>query len=306
MPRRPARMLGRTSKGNPIWSATTLASSNVEAMPAAGYVMPSSSRMAAKRSRSSAQVDGLGAGAHDGHARLGERVRQLERRLAAQRHHHAVGLLHVHDVHDVLERERLEVQLVGRVVVGGHGFRVAVHHDGLEPGLRQRIGRVHAAVVELDALANAVRACAQDHGTAARLGRHLRLARVVGLVVVGRLAGELGGAGVHGLERGHHVQHLPARAHGELVGAGEVRYLRVGEAVLLEQAERVGVQLVQVHAAQVLLHAHDVRPCAPRRTGRCGSPRPRAPPSSRGAGPRPGRRCDRPSGAPPGLPAPRR
>ena len=42
------------------------------------------------------------------------------------------------------------------------GFRVAVDHDGLEPGLAQRIGRVHAAIVELDPLADAVRAAAED------------------------------------------------------------------------------------------------------------------------------------------------
>ena len=76
--------------------------------------------------------------------------------------------------------------------------------------------------------------------------------------MVGRGAGELGGAGVHGLERRPHAQHLTARAHGELVGSREVRDLRVGQPHALEQAERVGIELVQRHAAQVLLHAHDV------------------------------------------------
>ena len=98
----------------------------------------------------------------------------------------------------------------------------------------------------------------QDHRALARLRRDLGLVGVVGLVVVGRGAGELGRAGVDGLERRPHAQKLPARAHGELVGAREVRDLRVGEAHALEQAERVGIQLVEVHAAQVLLHAHDV------------------------------------------------
>src|SRR3546814_2288752 len=48
------------------------------------------------------------------------------------------------------------------VVIGRDGFRVAVDHDGLEPGFLQRIGRMDAAIVEFDALADAVRAAAED------------------------------------------------------------------------------------------------------------------------------------------------
>ena len=47
------------------------------------------------------------------------------------------------------------------------GLRVAVDHDGLEAVFLQREGRMHAAVVELDALADAVRAAAEDHDLAA-------------------------------------------------------------------------------------------------------------------------------------------
>ena len=91
-----------------------------------------------------------------GHADRRQRVRQLERRLPAEGDHHAVGLLDVDDVHDVLERERLEVQLVGRVVVvdtvSGLQFTMIVS----KPGLVQSVAGVHAAIVELDALADAV------------------------------------------------------------------------------------------------------------------------------------------------------
>src|SRR5204862_281865 len=59
------------------------------------------------------------------------------------------GVLGVEDLEHVLERERLEVQPVGRVVVGRHGFRVAVHHDRLVAGAPQGHDRVHARVVEL-------------------------------------------------------------------------------------------------------------------------------------------------------------
>ena len=72
------------------------------------------------------------------------------------------GLLQLDDLHDVLERQRLEIQAVGGVVVGGDRLRIAVDHDRLVADLLQREGGVHAAVVELDALADAVRPAAQD------------------------------------------------------------------------------------------------------------------------------------------------
>ena len=72
------------------------------------------------------------------------------------------GSLPVDDRERVLERQRLEVELVRRVVVGADGFRVAVDHDGLEPVFLESQGRVHAAVVELDALPDPIRAAAED------------------------------------------------------------------------------------------------------------------------------------------------
>ena len=64
------------------------------------------------------KVDGLGLRAHDVDAGILQGRRQLQRGLPAQRDHHALGLLDVDDIHDVLEGERLEIQLVGGVVIG--------------------------------------------------------------------------------------------------------------------------------------------------------------------------------------------
>ena len=157
--------------------------------------------------RCSARSMAAGAGADHRHPGRGEPGGQPERGLPAQLHDHAGdgagGLLGVHHLEHVLERERLEVEPVRGVVVGGHGLRVAVDHDGLEPGLAQRHHRVHAGVVELDALPDPVRPGAEDqHLGLLGLRRDLRLGRRVGLVgavVVGRARGELGGAGVDGL-----------------------------------------------------------------------------------------------------------
>ena len=66
--------------------------------------------------------------------------------------------LGVDDLEHVLERERLEVQPAGGVVVGGDRLGVAVDHHRVEAGVAQREAGVHAGVVELDALADPVRA----------------------------------------------------------------------------------------------------------------------------------------------------
>ena len=79
-------------------------------------------------------------------------------------------LLDLDDAEHVLERERLEVQAVGGVVVGRDRLRVAVDHHRVAPGLAHGHRGVHAAVVELDALADAVRSASRGSSTA-RLGR---------------------------------------------------------------------------------------------------------------------------------------
>ena len=89
-------------------------------------------------------------------------------------------LLGAQDLQHVLGRQRLEIEPVGGVVVGRDGLRVAVDHDRFIAGVAQREGGVAAAIVELDALADAVRPAAEDDDLLAR--RDLRL--------VGELAGE--------------------------------------------------------------------------------------------------------------------
>ena len=118
----------------------------------------------------------LGIGADDGHAQLLQRQRQIQRRLPAELHDHAVRLLRVVDVQNFFQRERLEVQPVAGVVVGRDGLRIAVDHDRLEAEILQREGRMAAAVIELDSLPDAVGPAAQDHDFLARAGRGFALA----------------------------------------------------------------------------------------------------------------------------------
>ncbi len=138
------------------------------------------------------QVDGLRARPQDRVAGRLDALREPERGLAAEladdAEDGAARRLRVQDLQDVLERQRLEVQPVGRVVVGRHGLRVAVDHHGLEARVRQRERGVHAGVVELDALTDAVRAGADDDDLGAVRRRDLGLG-VVARVVVRRQRG---------------------------------------------------------------------------------------------------------------------
>ena len=87
-----------------------------------------------------------------------------------------------------------------------------------------------AAVVELDALADAVRTAAQHHDLLAVGGRGFALF-LVGRIHVGRAGGELGGAGVHALVHGTHVELVTQLAH---LGLGRIQ--QEGQAAVREAA----------------------------------------------------------------------
>ncbi len=150
-------------------------------------------------------VDGVRAGADDRHAVGFQRPGQLQRGLPAVLDDHALGLLLADDLQHVLQGQRLEIQPVGGVEVGGHRFRVAVDHDGFVAVLAQGESGMDAAVVELDALADAVGAAAQHHdfGAVGRFGLALFL---IGGIQIGGAGGEFGGAGIHPLVDRMHVQ----------------------------------------------------------------------------------------------------
>ncbi len=176
-------------------------------------------------------VDSVRRRAEDLDTRRLEAQRELERGLAAELDDHALRPLGTDHVQHILEGERLEVQARRGVVVGRHRLRVAVHHHRVDAHLLQSEGRMHAAVVELDPLPDAVRARAQDHDGVARVGTCLVLF-LVGRVVVRGVGLELGGAGVDALVDGVHravCPHLVLRASGEVgdLGVGEPHALGV-------------------------------------------------------------------------------
>jgi hypothetical protein len=169
-------------------------------MPLSGWSRPSFLMHWLNRSRSFRAIDRLDARADQRRAGLVQTRGEVQRRLPAELHDDAFGLHDLDDVHHVFVRERLEEQVVARVVVGRDGLGVRVDHHRFAVDLLHRERGVHAAVVELDALSDAVRAAAEDHH-ARLLARAVFVLVFPGRVVVRRRGFELGGAGVDELVR---------------------------------------------------------------------------------------------------------
>ena len=133
-------------------------------------------------------VDRLGTRPQDRHPGLGQPGGQRQRCLATELDddtgHGAGRQLGLVDLDDVLEGQRLEVEPIGDVVVGGDGLRVAVDHDGLV-AIRQGHRGVNTGVVELNALADPVGSRAQDDDGLTLAGCHLGLQVVAGVEVGG-------------------------------------------------------------------------------------------------------------------------
>ena len=142
------------------------ASSSVRAMAFSGWGMSSSASRAAKRSRSSASQIDCGEVPRIGTPAASSPAARLSGVCPPNCTITPSGRSRSDHVQHVLQRQRLEVEPVGRVVVGADRLRVAVEHDRLEAQVAQRKGRLAAAVVELHALADAVRPAAQDQDLA--------------------------------------------------------------------------------------------------------------------------------------------
>ena len=78
------------------------------------------------------------------HAALGERHRDVERRLAAHRRQQRVRPLALDHLLDELRRDRLDVGAVGELRIGHDRRRIRVHEDHLVALLSQRLGRLRA------------------------------------------------------------------------------------------------------------------------------------------------------------------
>ena len=194
------------------------------------------------------EVDHVRRGAEDRDAFVVQRLRDLQRGLTAKLDNNAVQravlLLDPQDFHDVLERERLKIQAVRGVVVGGDSLGVAVDHDRLVARVCEGVAGVAAAIVELDPLADAVGAAAEDDDLLAVGGAGLAFhvahhGGFIGGVHVGCLRLELGGAGVDAFEDGFDAEVQARAADVVFVAAGQFAKAGVCEAHHLDPAQAV-------------------------------------------------------------------
>ncbi len=202
-------------------------------------------------------VDSIGAGANHRHAVGFQGASQFQRSLAAVLDDDALGLLDPHDFQHVFQGHRFEVETVRGVVVGGDSLRVAVDHDGLVTVFAQGQRRVHAAVVELDALTDTVRAATDDHDLVAVGGVGLALLVIAG-VHVGGVGGELGGAGIDPLVDREDVVAGAQFTHFTFGHTEDLGQTRVGEALALEAAQEVGIQAGHAALFHLLFQLHQL------------------------------------------------
>src|SRR5438128_2501151 len=80
---------------------------------------------------------------------LGERDREVEPGLPAERGQERLRPLALDDLGHELRRQRLHVRAVGRLRVGHDGGRVRVDEHDLEPLFAQRLARLRPRIVEL-------------------------------------------------------------------------------------------------------------------------------------------------------------
>ncbi|GBC80874.1 hypothetical protein HRbin09_02124 [bacterium HR09] len=142
------------------------------------------------------EVNRFRRGTQDPHPVLHKRPGKLERGLTPKLHQNTVGLFLLNHFQNVFQSQRLKVQAVGGVPVGGYGFRVAVHHYRGKAFLPQTGHGMDAAGIELNALADAHRTGAQYHYPRARVFLPLVAATEAAVVVRGG-GGKLRSAGVH-------------------------------------------------------------------------------------------------------------
>ena len=132
---------------------------------------------------------------------------QFERRLPAELHDDAIGFFVFDDLPEVFPENGFEVEFIGNVEIGGNGFGVAVDHDGFVAGFLDRLQTMHAAIIEFDALADAVGSASQ-YDDLFLIGNNAFVARKFifvnrfafkGRVEVRCLGLELSAAGIHHL-----------------------------------------------------------------------------------------------------------
>src|SRR5690606_16057344 len=202
-------------------------------------------------------VDRVRAGTDDRYAVGFEIARQFQRRLAAKLHDHAFRLFLGDDFEHIFKRHRLEIEPVGGVVIGRHGLRVAIDHNGLVTVFAHSQRGVYAAVIEFDALADAVRAATQHQDLVAIADVGFALFFVRG-IHVGRAGREFRTAGIDTLVDRAHAKLVAAAANFLLAYGQQHREALVGKTLALQPPHIVGIDIGNRDRFQFGLGDHQI------------------------------------------------
>ena len=182
------------------------------------------------------QINGIRAGADDRRAGRGQLARELQRRLPAVLDDHAVWLFNMDDLQHIFQRQRLKIQAIRGVVIGRDRLGIAVDHDRLIAGLAHGKGRLHAAVIKLNALTDPVGAAAQHHDLLPIRGPRLAFVLVTG-IKIGRGGRKLGGAGIHPLVNRADIFFRSECPELGLADGQQFRQSRIGKALAFQRPE---------------------------------------------------------------------
>ena len=127
---------------------------------------------------------------------------QLYSRLTAERDNNAYRVFRVDNVHNILGSERLKVESVGGVVVGGNGFGIVIHYNDIVSHLFEGVDAVDGGVVEFYALSYSYGTRAEyENDGLARTGERARFAFAFeGRIEIRRLRVKFRAAGVDHFE----------------------------------------------------------------------------------------------------------
>ena len=146
----------------------------MRAMPLSGCLQVQLLQQLAKLLAIAGGVERIDGGAEDRHAGFLQAAGEIQRRLAAELDDHAFDQVRrsliakrpaveaLADVQNILVRQRLEEQQIAGVVIGADGFGIGIDHHRFEAQFLHRKGGLHAAVIELDSLPDAIGAAADD------------------------------------------------------------------------------------------------------------------------------------------------
>ena len=108
-------------------------------------------------------VNVLKRGSQNLHTAFHQLICQIDCRLTAKLNNHAQWLFQIHNVHNILDRQRFKIQLVGNREICRYRFRIVVDNDCLIAALPQRHDTVYSRIVEFHTLSDTNRSGAENN-----------------------------------------------------------------------------------------------------------------------------------------------